>query len=88
MLLLCKLAEFVSQERLRKTKVNSHHNRPNGIPKKTRKVNRKGVTTEKMNEKDLEEKLKEEASTNHIPLRDVPQYFKDYVIDEVAIALP
>ena len=41
-----------------------------------------------MNEKALEEKLKEEASNNPIPLRDVPQYFKDYVIDEVVIVLP
>ena len=41
-----------------------------------------------MNEKALEEKLKEEASTNHAPLRYVLQYFKDYVIDKVVIVLP
>ena len=88
MMHLCNLVESESQGRSRETKVNSQHNRPNGIPKRTRTINKKGVITEKMNEKALEEKLKEEASTNHVPLRDVPQYFKDYVIDEVVIVLP
>ena len=46
------------------------------------------MITKKMNEKALEEKLKEEASTNVLPLRYVPQYFKDYVIDGVVIVLP
>jgi len=45
------------------------------------------VIIEKMNEKALEEKLKEEANIKHVPLIDVPQYFKDYVIDEVVIVL-
>jgi len=68
--------------------VNSQNNVPNGIPKKTIMVNRKGMITEKMNEKALEEKLKEEANNDLIPLRDVSQYFKDYVRDEVVKVLP
>ena len=71
MLHLCNLVESESQERSRETKVNSQNNRPNGIPKKTRKASSKGVITKKMNEKALEEKLNEEASINHVPLRDV-----------------
>ena len=57
------------------------HNKPNGVPRKTRKAEKKVIITERMNEKALQQKLEEEASDSPITLRDVPQYFKDYVID-------
>ena len=41
-----------------------------------------------MNVKALQQKLEEEASDSPVSLRDVPQYFKDYMIDEVIIVLP
>ena len=69
-------------------KLQSQHNKPNGVPKKTRRVERKGIMKEKMDEKALRRKLEEEASDIPLPLWDVPQYFKDYVIDEVVIILP
>ena len=48
------------------------HNKPNGVPRKTRKVERKGIITEKMNVKALQQKLEEEASDSPVSLRDVP----------------
>ena len=69
-------------------KSHAEHNKPNGIPRKPRKAERKGIIMEKMNIEALQQKLEEEASESPISLRDVPQYFKDYVIDEVVIVLP
>ena len=69
-------------------KLQSQHNKPNGVPKKTRRAERKGIMTENMDEKALKRKLEEEASDSPLPLRDVPQHFKDYVIDEAVIVLP
>ena len=40
-----------------------------------------------MNVEVLQQKLEEEASDSPVSLKDVPQYFKDYVIDEVGIVL-
>jgi len=84
---LCYLVDLKLEEETKKEEVNSQHNVPNGIPRKIRKANIKGVITEKMNEKALEEKQKEEASNDLIPLRDVQNYFKDYIIDEVVIVV-
>lgn len=39
-------------------------------------------------EEDLKAKLQENVEGESIPLRDVPQYFKDYTIDEVGIVMP
>jgi len=64
------------------------HNKPNGVPRKTRKAEKKGIIIERMNEKALQQKLEEEASDSPMSLRKVPQYFKDYMIDKVVIVLP
>jgi len=85
---LCYFNDLEANENTRKEEVKYQHNIPNDIPWKTRKANRKGIIIEKMNEKALEETLQEESSDDLVPLRDVPQYFKDYIIDEVVIVLP
>ena len=53
MLHLCYLVDPNSEEGTNKEKIYYEPNVPNGIPKKTRKGNRKGIITEKMNEKAL-----------------------------------
>ena len=88
MLHLSNLAIEEALEKPLDTKSRSEHNKSNGIPRKTKKAVRKGIITEKMNSKALQQRLEEEASESPIPLRDVPQYFKDYKIDEVIIVMP
>ena len=41
-----------------------------------------------LTDKELRAKLQEEAEKEPIPWRDVPQYFKDYIVDEVVIVMP
>ena len=41
-----------------------------------------------MTENELKAELEEDAEKEAIPWRDVPQYFKDYTIDEVVIVMP
>ena len=74
---MCNLADLEPDENTKKEEVKYQHNIPNGISRKRRKANQKGIITKRMNEKALEERLKEEASDDLVPLRDVPQYFKD-----------
>ena len=66
LLYLCLLVEPNLDKDTRKEEVKSHHSIPNDIPRKTRKANKKGMITERMNEKALEAKLKEESSGDHV----------------------
>jgi len=68
--------------------VQSQHNKPNSVPKKSRRAKWKGIIMEKIDEGALKRKLEEEASDSPFPIRDVPQSFKDYVIDKVVIVIP
>ena len=56
---LCFLVDPEPEEETKKEEVKSQHNVPNGTPRKTKKANSKGIITKRMNEKALEEKLKE-----------------------------
>ena len=87
---LCYLAELESpeEETLRKEEAKSKHNIPTKPTKKERKASKNGVIMEKMTEDELKAKLEEDAEKEAIPWRDVPQYFKDYTIDEVVIVMP
>ena len=80
---LCYLAEVESPEEkiLRKKEAKDKHN----VPKKKES---KGVITEILTDRELRAKLQEEAEKEPIPWRDVPQYFKDYIVDEVVIVMP
>lgn len=66
---------------LRKEEAKAKHN----IPKR-RETNR--VLMEHLSEEELKAKLLEDADQDPIPWRDVPQYFKDYTMDEVVIVMP
>ena len=87
---LCYLAEPESpkEETLRKEEAKSRHNIPTKTTKKERKASKNGVITEKMTNNELKAKLEEDVEKEAIPWRDVPQYFKDYTIDEVVIVMP
>ena len=41
-----------------------------------------------MTKEELKAKIQEDVEGDPIPLRDVPQYFKDYTVDEVVIVMP
>jgi len=87
---MCYLAEPESQEEeaLRKEEAKSKHNVSVKSTKKSKKAIKNGVITEQMTQKELKARLLEEAEKDAIPLKDVPQYFKDYTIDEVVIVMP
>ena len=57
-------------------------------PKKAHKAKThvQGVITEELTKYEL--KIQEDVEGDPIPLRDVPQYFKDYTVDEVVIVMP
>ena len=67
--------------------MKSQHSLPNGVLRKARKSNNKGIITEKINAEALKANLQEEPNGDPIPLRHVPQYFKDYTVDEVVIVM-
>ena len=87
---MCYLAEPESseEETLRKEEPKTRHNIPTKPTKKERKASKNGVITEKMTKNDLKAKLEEDDEKEAIPWRVVPQYFKDYTIDEVVIVMP
>ena len=73
-----------------KEEVKSRHNVIAKTSKKDHKIKAQveGVLTEKLTEEELQAKIQEDVEDNPIPLRDVPQYFKDYMVDEVVIVMP
>ena len=87
---MCYLTEPKSQEQiaLQKEEAKSKHNFYVKTTNKAKKANEIGVITEKLTQKELKARLLEEAEKEAIPLKDVPQYFKDYTIDEVVIVMP
>ena len=80
---LSYLAEVESPEEeiLRKKEAKDKHN----VPKKKEF---KGVSAELLSNKELRAKLQEEVEKEPVPWSDVPQYFKDYIVDEVVIVMP
>ena len=52
------------------------------------KTQMQGVITGILKEDELKAKIQEDVEGDPIPLRDVPQYFKDYMVYEVVIVMP
>ena len=92
MLHLCYLAEpeGIEANNPSKEEAQSRHNVTLRTPKKARraKTQVQGVITEELTEDELKAKIQEDVEGDPIPLRDVPQYFKDYTMDEVVIVMP
>ena len=86
---MCYLPEPESQEEitLQKEEAKSKHNVSVKTTQKAKKANKNGVMTEQITQKELKARLLEEAEKEAIPWKDVPQYFKDYTIDEVIIVM-
>jgi hypothetical protein len=85
---LCYLAEEVEKDKPSKEEVKLKHNVTLRTPKKVRRAKSRGVITEQLTEDELKAKIQEDVEGDPIPLRDVPQYFKDYKVDEVVIVMP
>jgi len=86
---MCYLAEPENQEEitLSKEETKSKHKIPTKPTKKETKAYKNGVITKQMNQKDIQAKIQEEVKKEAIPWRDVPQYFKDYMINELIIIM-
>ena len=73
-----------------KEDAKSRHNVTTKTPKKDHaiKTQVEGVLTEKLTEEELQAKLQGDVEDKPISLRDAPQYFKDYTVNEVVIVMP
>ena len=89
---LCYMAETKGIEggNPSKEEAKSQHNVTTKTPKKALKAKTQveGVITEELTEEELKAKIQEDVEGGPVPLRDAPQYFKDYTVDEVVIVMP